>query len=405
MGACLQKCKGQPPDPQAAGRDATELPTFSSTSVEYQDISFKNALATGTFKLVYRAEWKGKVIAVAVFKPKQGEEHEELRKELAAVGECPPHPNVVRFLGVVEKPKLCLCMEFVERGSLFNVMQSDPGLLTIPISWGVMMDMCHGVLHLHQQGVAHRDMKSLNVLIDKNWGAKLTDFGFSRKRQGGAEDKTTLLQSRVGTVRWMPPEILRGEKYNPFLADVYSTAMCLFEVIALTVPFDDIPEAARLAVKIATKREYRPMLAVDNRMKSPALVNLVDDMWRADASQRPRMNQVVLRMHELCDAVKLPRRLGHIDPPSSLHEGPAAASALAPINEDVVDTSQISLSEHSAGKFSPPPPDSADGPRQTLAQQAVAVDQAQNTAPGFDAMQRIQLSATEMAQLRAGLNK
>lgn len=65
----------------------------------------------------------------------------------------------------------------------------------------------------HKARGCHRDLKSHNVLYDKQLNIKLCDFAFS-KFKAELERKTVKFESRVGTPQWMAPEVLRGEDYT-----------------------------------------------------------------------------------------------------------------------------------------------------------------------------------------------
>lgn len=65
--------------------------------------------------------------------------------------------------------------------------------------------------YLHGRKVLHCDLKSSNVLIDRNWNVKLCDFGLSRINKKIEHKKVK--GARIGTPHWMAPEIMRGEPY------------------------------------------------------------------------------------------------------------------------------------------------------------------------------------------------
>lgn len=109
---------------------------------------------------------------------------------------------------------------------------------------------------MHSKGIIHRDLKSLNVLIDQEFNAHLIDFGASRM-----VDKDNFMTGNIGTViylfpypmifseycnfffffkvHWMPPEIFLGEKYTE-KADVYSFGLLLWELWTRQQPFEGI---------------------------------------------------------------------------------------------------------------------------------------------------------------------
>jgi serine/threonine protein kinase len=81
--------------------------------------------------------------------------------------------------------------------------------------------------HLHSHGVAHRDIKLENVLLDENLNVKLGDLGM-------ATDSFTQLRNLYGTPNYMPPEVLerQADIYDACKADVYSLGICLFILLS-----------------------------------------------------------------------------------------------------------------------------------------------------------------------------
>lgn len=111
------------------------------------------------------------------------------------------HPNVVLFLGACTKPpNLCIVLEYCSRGSLWSTIQN----LDVPLSWEdrrrFALDTARGVNYLHtcSPPIIHRDLKSLNLLLDDCYKVKLADFGWTK----GLENYMT---GKIGTYQWMAP--------------------------------------------------------------------------------------------------------------------------------------------------------------------------------------------------------
>ena len=87
-----------------------------------------------------------------------------------------------------------------------------------------MIDIAKGMnyLHLFIPPIIHRDLKSLNILIDSSFRAKLADFGGTRQR-------ADYMTNKIGTFQWMAPEVIQGNSYDE-LADVYSYGIILWEI-------------------------------------------------------------------------------------------------------------------------------------------------------------------------------
>ena len=108
---------------------------------------------------------------------------------------------VLEFKGAVigGKEELMLVMEYMDHGSLFDLLQNDTLLLEGEILLPILRDVAQGMRFLHAATpqVIHADLKAQNVLVDSKFRAKVSDFGLSQKRQVGA----------IGTPYWMAPEL------------------------------------------------------------------------------------------------------------------------------------------------------------------------------------------------------
>ena len=142
----------------------------------------------------------------------------------------------------------------------------------------ILRDVTQGVRFLHaaKPQVIHGDLKAQNILVDSNFRAKVTDFGFSQKKRLGV----------MGTPFWMAPELLRGQVENNAASDVYAFGMILYEVYSREDPYaaeemDDIEILKLIANPDINKRPDVPE-------NMPAEVQgLMTACLRADPTTRP----------------------------------------------------------------------------------------------------------------------
>ena len=149
-------------------------------------------------------------------------------------------PHVVRLYGVCEEPgHVAMVMEYLPKGSFYQVLHDSKE--TLPMESRSLGD-CHrcrkGLSYLHSQNIVHRDLKSLNVLLDNQYHAKITDFGLAKIKLESNSTSTKAKQG-MGTTRWRAPELFkRGANPNP-ASDVYSYGMVLWEIASRQLPFSD----------------------------------------------------------------------------------------------------------------------------------------------------------------------
>ena len=124
-----------------------------------------------------------------------------------------------------------LIMEFVDGISLGTLMDRIPRMLTLDEVASIVSNVGKALQHAHQHHVLHLDVKPDNILIDTTGMSKMTDFGIGRlARLGGFGEATG------GTIGYMPPEQLRGEKITE-KSDQWAFAAVVYELLVGEDPF------------------------------------------------------------------------------------------------------------------------------------------------------------------------
>mmetsp|Transcript_85547 Transcript_85547/g.149122 ORF Transcript_85547/g.149122 Transcript_85547/m.149122 type:complete len:492 (-) Transcript_85547:15-1490(-) len=174
----------------------------------------------------------------------------KIQREAEILRKLPPHPNVVRFNGVVHEGEwLILLLELVTGGDLFSAMVSRPKIDGRPRfkegeACFIFQQLVSGLAHLHSHAIIHRDLKLENVLvIEQRTNAhsellldvKLVDFGLSKIVGEGLSDAT----STVGSPRYIAPEVLQKGVHD-FRADLWSLGILMHVLVAGRYP-DDAP--------------------------------------------------------------------------------------------------------------------------------------------------------------------
>ncbi|KIZ02869.1 hypothetical protein MNEG_5087 [Monoraphidium neglectum] len=155
------------------------------------------------------------------------------------------HPHVIQFKEVFLTPHhVCIAMEFASGGTLFSYLQRA-GRLHEPVARWFFQQLILGVDHCHARGVANRDLKLENTLLQAVPQlplplVKICDFGFSKG------DDQSAAKSKVGTSAYMAPEILinatAAATYDGKMADVWSCGVILFVMVCGCYPFGNLLE-------------------------------------------------------------------------------------------------------------------------------------------------------------------
>ncbi|KAH9744878.1 Chitin elicitor receptor kinase 1 [Citrus sinensis] len=142
------------------------------------------------------------------------------------------HLNLVRLIGYCVEGSLFLVYEYIENGNLSEHLR---GSGRDPLPWSsrvqIALDSARGLEYIHEHTVPvyiHRDIKSANILIDKNFHAKVADFGLTKLTEVGSASLPTRL---VGTFGYMPPEYAQYGDVSPKV-DVYAFGVVLYELIS-----------------------------------------------------------------------------------------------------------------------------------------------------------------------------
>lgn len=177
------------------------------------------------------------------------------------------HDKIVAFRGISWSTLLDLSMvlEFMPNGNLSEMLERQLRMDPKRDGWcwssreeagfgrsklAFALDISDAVLYLHSfsDPVIHRDLKAQNVLLSKTWIAKLSDFGASRVKSGS--ETAMQMTAEVGTVAWIAPEVIRGDKYDQQV-DIYSFGVVLCELDTCAKPYangattcdgDQVPE-------------------------------------------------------------------------------------------------------------------------------------------------------------------
>ncbi|KAG8702334.1 hypothetical protein FRC08_003548 [Ceratobasidium sp. 394] len=210
------------------------------------------------------------------------------------------HENVLQLFGLAQfREQVAMVSPWMDNEALPAYITRNPSADRYRLSIGI----CEGVVYLHENGIAHGDIKGGNVLISDGGIAKLADFGCTELK--GSELCFTTTTSTEYSARWAAPEILMGGvRGKP--ADVYALGMTLLEVVTGTVPFSDIPNnmAVISAICFGRKIPERPKeFPSFEGGEADSLWELIVRTWAYSDPYRPESS--VVKHHVLWETKEL----------------------------------------------------------------------------------------------------
>ncbi|KAL3522576.1 hypothetical protein ACH5RR_015410 [Cinchona calisaya] len=213
----------------------TGLFAYKQIKAATDNFSAMNKIGEGGFGAVYKGTLlDGTLIAVKQLSPKSKQGNREFVNEIGMISGL-LHPNLVRLYGCcIEGNQLFLVYEYMENNNLARAL-FGPEDLQLELDWSTRQKLCVGVAKglsfLHDKSalkIVHRDIKTNNILLDKELNPKISDFGLAKL----VEEEHTHISTRVaGTIGYMAPEYaLWG--YLTYKADVYSFGIVALEIVA-----------------------------------------------------------------------------------------------------------------------------------------------------------------------------
>jgi serine/threonine-protein kinase len=134
-----------------------------------------------------------------------------------------------------------IAMEYIE-GCTLNMLLMPSGLSPALVAHATR-HIANALAHAHENGIIHRDIKSSNIVVTKQGDLKILDFGLAKRiprglAQRSCSSNATLMQLRrlAGTIHYMAPEVLRGERATA-RSDIWSLGVLLYEMATGTLPF------------------------------------------------------------------------------------------------------------------------------------------------------------------------
>ncbi|KAH7570606.1 hypothetical protein JRO89_XS05G0143500 [Xanthoceras sorbifolium] len=203
---------------------------YSDLEAATNGFSDQKLLGKGSHGCVYKAVLRGRQVAVK--KPSKNQEiGQEVDNEIEILSKI-RSPRLVNLLGFSNDSKdRLLVVEFMSNGTLYDVLHSN----NRPLNWGrrirlaLQIAKAVEILHSEKPPIIHRDIKSANVLIDRNFNARLGDFGLALRC--GVDNYRLRSTPPAGTMGYLDPCYVTPDNLST-KTDVFSFGILLLEIIS-----------------------------------------------------------------------------------------------------------------------------------------------------------------------------
>ena len=275
-------------------------------------------LGQGGYGTVYKGVLpNNKVVAIKKSKIGDQSQIEQFINEIIVLTQI-IHKNVVKLLGCcLETEVPLLVYEFVTNGTLSHHIHDKD--LSIVLSWEkrlkIAAETAGALSYMHSETIVpiiHRDVKTMNILLDDNYTAKVSDFGASRLVPLDQTQLNTLVQ---GTLGYLDPEYMQTSQLTE-KSDVYSFSVVMAELLIgkKALSFDR-PELDRnLATYFVTAiKEDRLVQILEEHIVNEGnieqlkeVANLAKRCLRLRGDDRPSMKEVATELKRLRSLEKHP---------------------------------------------------------------------------------------------------
>ncbi|CAA2945539.1 LEAF RUST 10 DISEASE-RESISTANCE LOCUS RECEPTOR-LIKE PROTEIN KINASE-like [Olea europaea subsp. europaea] len=283
--------------------------------------SFSDSLGEGGFARVYGGKLSdGRLVAVKILKESK-DNGEEFINEVASISKT-SHINIVTLLGFCfEGSKRALIYEFMPNGSLEKFICNNSFIAECHLGWEklfqIAVSVAQGIEYLHQgcnTRILHFDVKPHNILLDKDFNPKISDFCLARLCPNRSS-KVSMLGAR-GTIGYIAPEIVsRNFGDISQKSDVYSYGMMILEMAGETknigVRVDHssenyFPDWIYKNLEQNAKLDLNNIVNANEHLKRRKM--LIVGLWciQTDPRTRPSMSRVVEMLEGNMESLQMP---------------------------------------------------------------------------------------------------
>ena len=278
------------------------------------EVHLSKMIGKGAYGSVWKGTYNSTIVAIKTFDGVDKVNKDHFVAEFVKLIDL-RHKHLIQFVGAVLETR-AIVTDFMERGDLRHVLFDESRRISASekIEWVNHISL--GLEYLHSKGVVHCDIKTANILVDKNYVCRIADFGLTsflnKNKMGRASDSFKLKNKNLGRFRsngymndfksgpkgtplWLPPEVVRGQEYT-LEGDVFAFGLLVAEIINRKQNFATERSSMNQykITALITKDNLRPEWVKD--VPGTAQLDFVRDIarkcWIDDKSKRPSFKQI-----------------------------------------------------------------------------------------------------------------
>ena len=192
------------------------------------------------------------------------------------------HYNTIKLYNLIENNDfIFLVQEYIPGKELLNYIEKNDNLSEKDIC-KIYQQLISGIEYMHEMGIAHRDLKLENILLNHKKDIKIIDFGLSNSYDKNADE---LLHSSCGSPCYAAPEMIKGIEYRGINTDIWSSGIILYLMLCKRFPFDD-KNNSELYKKILSGKFNIP-----NNLSNEAK-DLLINLLKVNPQERIKLNEI-----------------------------------------------------------------------------------------------------------------
>ncbi|MCE8162864.1 MAG: protein kinase [Candidatus Moeniiplasma glomeromycotorum] len=258
--------------------------TQELTSTEKNTVKpiVKKFISRGGYGEVYYGEWKSQEVAVKklYLSNTSKSDLKDIQKEISILKNLRNRYIIQYYDTYSDNQELLIIMDYAENGTLTKFINDNKNKEhNWELNVKLIEQIVKGLAYIHHEGIIHRDLKSMNILLTKNNDVKIADFGLSKTKIISSSNSRH--SGVIGTLRWMASELLKDGKYSE-QSDIYALGMVIWEIVAkCTKPFEhDDDNLVQFHFIVNSRKEDIP----SDTLKD--IRYIIEQCWKDNPSER-----------------------------------------------------------------------------------------------------------------------